>query len=67
MADVVVRNEGTVVMFTPLTREAKIFIKLKVDAEPYQFMGESLVVEHRFAESLIVGMQDDGLDVEIAA
>jgi hypothetical protein len=57
--DVLVRNEGTVFVFCPLTVEAKQWISEHVH-DPLWF-GSALVVEHRYAWPLAVGMQDDGL------
>lgn len=57
--DVLIRNEGTVFVFCPLTIKAKQWISNNVD-DPLWF-GCALVVEHRYAWPLAVGMQDDGL------
>ena len=57
--DFLVRNEGTVFVFCPLTVEAKQWISEHVH-DPLWF-GSALVVEHRYAWPLAVGMQDDGL------
>jgi hypothetical protein len=57
--DVLVRNEGTVFVFCPLTAEAKQWISEHVhDA---LWFGSALVVEHRYAWPLAVGMKDAGL------
>jgi hypothetical protein len=45
--DVLVRNEGTVFVFCPLTTEAKEWIIEHVQ-EPLWF-GSALVVDHRYA------------------
>jgi hypothetical protein len=62
--DVLVRNEGTVFVFCPLTSEAKEWIDENVESEPYQWFGNSLVVDHRFAWGLGQGMKDAGLTLE---
>ena len=57
--DVLVRNEGTVFVFCPLTVEAKQWISEHVyDA---LWFGSALVLEHLHAWPLAVGMQDAGL------
>jgi hypothetical protein len=57
--DFLVRNEGTVFVFCPLTVEAKQWISEHVhDA---LWFGSALVVELRYAWPLAVGMQDAGL------
>jgi hypothetical protein len=57
--DVLVRNEGTVFVFCPLTVEAKQWISERVH-DPLWF-GSALVVEHRYAWGLAQGMNDAGL------
>jgi hypothetical protein len=58
--DVLVRNEGTVFVFCPLTAEAKDWIDEHVQSDALWF-GSALVVEHRYAWGLAQGMQDAGL------
>ena len=47
--DVLVANEGTVFVFCPLTAAAKEWIDENVESEAWQWFGNSLVVDHRFA------------------
>jgi hypothetical protein len=57
--DVLVRNEGTIFVFCPLTAEAKLWISEHVhDA---LWFGSALVVEHRYGWGLAQGMKDAGL------
>ena len=58
--DVVVRNEGTVFLFCPLTAHARLWIDENVQPDALWF-GSALVVEHRFAWGLALGMKDAGL------
>ena len=58
--DVLVRNEGTLFLFCPLTSSAKEWIVEHVEADAHWF-GNALVVEHRYALGLAVGMKDAGL------
>ena len=58
--DVLVRNEGTVFLFNPLTSRAKEWMEKNVHPDA-QWFGTTLVVEHRFAWALAQGMKDDGL------
>jgi hypothetical protein len=62
--DVVVRDEGTIVLFTPLTKLAKDWISEHIPADA-QWFGRSLVVEHRFSENIAIGMSGDGLIIEV--
>ena len=59
--DVLVENVGTVFTFCPLTMKAKTWIDDNVQTESYQSLGNVLVVEHRYAWGLALGMQQDGL------
>lgn len=58
--DVLVRNEGTVFLFCPLTSVGQEWIDEHVASDALWF-GHALVVEHRYAWPLAVGMQDAGL------
>jgi hypothetical protein len=58
--DVLVRNEGTVFLFCPLTSLGKEWIDEHVQSEALWF-GHALVVEHRYAWGLAQGMKDAGL------
>jgi hypothetical protein len=58
--DVLIHNEGTVFLFNPLTSRAKEWIDENVQ-EDAQWFGTTLVVEHRYAWGLAVGMKEEGL------
>ena len=58
--DVLVRNEGTVFLFCPLTPRAKEWIDEHVQSDS-QWFGNALVVELRYAWGLAEGMKDEGL------
>ncbi len=59
--DVLVENVGKVFTFCPLTRKAKTWIDDNVQTESYQWLGNVLVIEHRYAWGLALGMRQDGL------
>jgi hypothetical protein len=61
--DVLVRNEGTVFVFCPLSSQAKEWTNEHVQRDALWF-GNVLVVEHRFAWGLAQGMKDAGLVLE---
>ena len=60
--DLLVRNEGTVFLFCPLTPRAKEWIDEHVQSDA-QWFGDALVVEHRYAWGLAVGMKDAGFEL----
>jgi hypothetical protein len=59
--DVLVCHEGTVFVFCPLTPRAKQWIQENVSSEGWQWFGDALVIEHRYAWGLGQGMKDAGL------
>jgi hypothetical protein len=59
--DVLIANEGTLLTFCPLSSRAKRWIEENVHSDAYQWFGNVLVVEHRFAWGLAAGMNDAGL------
>jgi hypothetical protein len=64
MADVQVDNQGTIVAITPLSDAAREWLNENVQAESWQWVGDTLGVEPRYAGPLLEGMQAAGLTVE---
>ena len=58
--DFVVRDQGTIWLFTPLTPAALQFLSEHI-REDAQYIGDSLVVEHRFVYDLLIGLRERGL------
>ena len=58
-----VRNEGSIVQFMPWSKAAEEWIEANVQYEPWQRLGRSLNVDHRYAEALLQGIVNDGLTV----
>ncbi len=58
--DFVVRDEGTIWLFTPLTPAALRFLSEHIQDDA-QYFGDSLAVEHRYVEGLLHGLQEHGL------
>ncbi len=61
--DVEVENHGTVFLFRPLTPRGFEWIEDNVQAESWQWFGNALTVDHRYAVDLATGMQSAGLEV----
>jgi hypothetical protein len=59
--DVLVRYEGILFLFGPLTDRAKDWLEQNVEIEPWQWSGDTFVVEHRYTWGLGQGMKDAGL------
>jgi hypothetical protein len=60
--DLIVRDEGTLFLFCPLTPRARAWIDEHVQADATWY-GNALVVEHRYALALAVGMHEAGLTI----
>jgi hypothetical protein len=58
---VLIANTGNVFTFCPLTDRAKTWIDDNVQSESYQWLGATLIVEHRYALGLAQGPIDAGL------
>lgn len=62
--DVIVNDQGTVVLFVLENENARAFINENVHLESWQWLGDAaFAVDHRYADALIEGMQEDGLTV----
>lgn len=62
--DFLIHNEGSTVGFEPLNEAAQAWLDEHVFAEPWQFLGRTLWVDHRSARSLADGMHRHGLNLE---
>lgn len=58
--DFVLRDEGSIWLFTPLTPAALQFLSEHIQQDAH-FYGDSLVVEHRYVDVLLLGLQEHGL------
>jgi hypothetical protein len=64
VVDVSIRYEGSnIVLFTLETQEAKDFVQDNVQTESWMFLGRSLVVDAHYADQLIDGMSEAGLNI----
>ena len=59
--DFAVRDEGTIWLFTPLTPAALQFLSEHIQDDA-QYFGDSLIVEHRYVEDLLLGLSEHGLE-----
>jgi hypothetical protein len=63
--DVTVQDEGSIVVLYLNTETARTWVRDHVNTENAQWWaGNGLVVEHRYADGLIDGLQADGLEVQ---
>jgi hypothetical protein len=61
MADIQLINEGNLVGFKARTDAGSDWLRDEVHAEPWQFLGSVLYVDHRMASPLIEAAICDGL------
>ena len=55
-------SEGTITLITPLTAEARSWLRDRVDSEA-TYWGQALVVEPRYAEPILEGIVADGYEI----
>lgn len=60
-----VRDEGSIVLLTPESPEARNWALEFLPEDAMRF-GGAIVIEHRYADDIITGIQNDGLTVEVA-
>jgi hypothetical protein len=65
MSDVIVENHGSVCMLTPMSPAAREWVDENVPLESWQWLGASFACEPRYLTTLIDGMQEDGLTIEL--
>jgi len=53
----------TIYSLKPLTDEAKAWIEENTQSESYQWMGQVLCIEHRYAAKVVAGMTEAGLKI----
>jgi len=54
---------STVYVLKPLTDAAKVWVEDNVNYESYQAINGGVVVEWRYIESIIGGMEESGLEL----
>lgn len=63
--DFAVRDEGTIVLLTPQSEEARTWVAENLPEEAMTW-GAAVVIEHRYADDIITGIEADGLTVGVA-
>lgn len=62
MTDFNLENHGSIMLLTPETDNAQDWVTDNLPAPQHlQYWGRSIVVEPRYIEDIIVGIQSDGL------
>lgn len=60
--DIEVNDQGSIVLLTPTSDAGREWIEENLPDDA-QWFGMAVVVEHRYADDIIDGMVNDGLDV----
>jgi hypothetical protein len=62
--DVHVLDQGSMVIFVPLSEAAQNWFKENVSSESWQWVNGGLCVDHRYARDLIEGLVSAGMELE---
>ena len=62
LADLIVRNEGSIFLLCPVTPAGSDWIEENIGADA-QTWGTAIVVEHRYIGNIVDGAVRDGLEV----
>lgn len=60
VTDFYVMNNGYIIIFTPDTKRAADWLNSNVQSESWQWLGNALCVEHRYADGLIELIKENG-------
>ncbi len=63
MSDFRVRNEGSLVLLEPLSNNAFAWVAAHLP-DNVQYFGNSIAVEPRYISDILVGIQNDGLEIK---
>lgn len=63
--DFLVRPQGTIWTFEPLTERAKNFTGTDLDVADWQWLGPRFAVDHRPANDLVTALEDEGFVLEM--
>ena len=63
MSDFQIADHGTIISIRPLNEAARQWLDQNVVAEPWQWVGDALCVEARFARDLIIEIEQAGFVV----
>ena len=63
--DFLVRPQGTIWTFEPVTGRAKEFTDSNLDVQSWQWIGPAFGVDHRPANDLVTALEGEGFVLEI--
>jgi hypothetical protein len=59
-----ITDEGTVVLITPVSNEARQWVDENLSIEPWQWLGDGFGVEHRYASDILEAISEEMGGVE---
>jgi len=59
-----IRDEGSIILLRPLTEAARIWVDENISREGYQPMYPTVVVEPRYIQPILDGLQAEGYTVQ---
>lgn len=63
--DFTVTNEGNIYLLAPLTSDAQAWVAEHIPDDAQRWCGK-LVIEHRFIDNVVDGINGDGLTCEVS-
>ena len=63
-SDVSLRDEGSLILFSPRTPEAFAWTQENVEVPNWAWLGNSFAVSHGYADALVAGYQEAGFTVD---
>jgi hypothetical protein len=65
LPDLLVRNDFTIWVFTPMTTRGRVWLDSHLDSAPWQWVGGALLVDHRMGQELIELAREDDLEIRL--
>lgn len=65
MTDFVIDDQGSIVLFTPLTERAKLWWQESVEQPSWNKLGEAYAVERRMAHAIYIGLVEAQYELEV--
>ena len=64
--EIEISNLGTIALITPVNTAGLKWMSDRIYAEPWQWQGVSLAIEHRYAPEIISGATAEGVTVTVS-
>lgn len=61
--DFIIENTGSIILFRPMTDDARKWLDFNCVPEPWQWFGDAMACEPRCADNIIDGLRDSGFTI----